>query len=524
MESKKNSLNPWIPIALAGVFFLFAWASYQQRLVSGLPPMFWFAQGIILGTFLVYGTGTWPYFLVSSLLLNFSRGFPWFTAPILTLGHLFGPMLGTFLFRRFAGPRAHLGSLRNVILFFMLTLGVGIFVGAGIEMLAVALTPNRSLGAFLPNWLDWWLDESLGALVIVPAWLALVHDRGYIKKQFSRWHFRALPFFLACLFIALNSYTPLASYTSTWLVRPYLLFPFILWAAIRYGILGASVVMQLTAMAVIIGLLSGSFPPASNMDPLDQVLLHECVLAALGATGLIIAATLREKDEALDTRDTFLSIASHELKTPLTSLKLQTDLTRRTLTASELVASERTRKFLEQSEKQIGRLTRLVDDMLDTSRIDTGKLSLRAERFDLYQLLHELLPRLAPTLQEAGCSIKLAADVAIVGNWDRFRLEQALTNLLTNSARYGAGKPVEIRAKVDGKYAEVRVRDHGRGIAKDDQARIFQRFERVLPNDVSGLGIGLFITKQLVELHGGTITVESELGQGAEFTIRLPLG
>lgn len=524
MEPVQQPQPRWIPISLAVLYFLTAWGSYQQRLFTGLPPMFWPAHGIILGTFLIFGIRNWPYFLISSLILNFTRGFSWVTAPLLTLGHMVGPILGTHLFHRYAGRRAHLNSQRNVVLFFTLVLGAGCFTGVCIETLAVTIRQNNS-ASFFSIWFDWWLDECLGSLIIVPVWLALVYDRAHVKKQLSGWHLQAPPLFLACIFIAVCIYTPLNQQITATLIRPYLLYPFILWAAIRFGIVGASLVIQLTAVCVIAGLLMGSFPqPALGGPLLGQVLLHECVLTVLGATGLVIAATLREKEEALETRDTFLSIASHELKTPLTSLKLQTELTRRYFSAASSLEPGRTQKFLDQSEKQIKRITSLVEDMLDTSRIDTGKLTLRPERFDLRVLIQELLPRLAPVMEAAGCEVQFEGGEIIFGNWDRFRLEQVITNLLTNAARYGGGKPVEIRAGVEGPFAVMSVRDHGRGIAKADQDRIFHRFERITPNEVSGLGIGLFIVKQVVGLHGGTVLVKSEPGEGSEFTIRLPLG
>lgn len=230
---------------------------------------------------------------------------------------------------------------------------------------------------------------------------------------------------------------------------------------------------------------------------------------------------------AVKARDEFLSIASHELKTPLTSLKLQTQMTKRLTHASEInseLVAAKNKRFVLQVEKQIERLMFLVDDMLDISRITTGKLTFKKETFDFCEVVEEVIDRLSPLLIDANCPVTLAIPKPVIGEWDRDRLEQVLTNLLTNSSRYGAGKPIIISVHEEQDQAEIRVRDYGRGIAKIDHERIFNRYERAISfNEVSGLGLGLFIVKEMLEKNKGSIKVESELGLGATFIVNLPI-
>lgn len=232
-------------------------------------------------------------------------------------------------------------------------------------------------------------------------------------------------------------------------------------------------------------------------------------------------------EAALRSRDEFISIASHELRTPVTSLKLQSQTLLRSMrrVGAQPPTADRLQTFVGQVDRQVARIARLIDDMFDISRIQTGRLQLRPEPFDLADAVRDVAERMNPLFIAAGAPPPaLRAPDPAVGAWDRARLEQVLTNLLTNALRYGNGGPTEVRLERRGASVQITVRDEGRGIALADQARIFDRFERAISkSEASGLGLGLFITRQIVEAHGGTISVESTFGAGATFTVQLPL-
>lgn len=227
--------------------------------------------------------------------------------------------------------------------------------------------------------------------------------------------------------------------------------------------------------------------------------------------------------EAVRARDEFFSVASHELKTPLTSLQLQLETLRRRLLRADELGAERVLKFAEQSAHQTARLGQLVDDMLDISRIASGRFSIDASSMDLGSTVSEVVERLRPQLEAANGSVRVSCE-AVVGRWDRHRIEQVISNLLTNAMRYGKGAPVEVCLERRGDLAHLVISDHGIGVAPDDHERIFGRFERAISaNEVSGLGLGLFISRQIVEAHRGRIWVESEPGHGSRFHVQLPL-
>lgn len=223
--------------------------------------------------------------------------------------------------------------------------------------------------------------------------------------------------------------------------------------------------------------------------------------------------------ENVRVRDDFISLASHELKTPISSLKLQTQLIERNLDKDPTYAGspEKIRKFVELFHRQVDRLTELVDAMLDVSRISANRLVLDKRSMDLTKAVHEVVAGLLMSV-----TAKLPDNLPITA--DPSRLKQVIENLLTNAAKYGQGKEIEIRAEKKGDRAVLEVVDQGMGIAPEDQEKIFQRFERAVgPRNISGLGLGLYISRQIIEAHGGQLTVESQISKGAKFRVDLPL-
>lgn len=239
-----------------------------------------------------------------------------------------------------------------------------------------------------------------------------------------------------------------------------------------------------------------------------------------------LQSTQLELEQAVRMRDDFMSIVAHEVRTPLNGLILETQLRKMHLARENAAAFtlDKMHAMVDRDERQIKSLIRLIEDMLDVSRIRTGKLSIRPSRFDLSALVRGLLQNFAPQIDAAESSVSLDADEPIEGNWDEFRIEQVISNLLTNALRYGAKSPIAVKVYSENGQARVEVRDQGIGIGEENQKRIFQQFERVTAKHaVAGLGLGLFISEQIVTAHGGTITVESRIGEGALFRVCLPL-
>lgn len=234
----------------------------------------------------------------------------------------------------------------------------------------------------------------------------------------------------------------------------------------------------------------------------------------------------KQLQEAIQARDEFLSIASHELRTPLTPLKLQIQSLRLHLKRGNMreLSSEKLEKVAETCDKAISRLVNLIESLLDVSRINTGRIILHPETFDLTEVMQEILLRYKPEIDNSETEIILNDSGPVIGNFDKLRIEQVLINLLTNALKYGNKNPVYIDIRGMNGFAEIIFEDHGVGIKDSDKERIFERFERVeTMTSIGGLGLGLYITKQIIEAHRGQIEVISSPGKGSSFIINLPL-
>jgi PAS domain S-box-containing protein len=237
------------------------------------------------------------------------------------------------------------------------------------------------------------------------------------------------------------------------------------------------------------------------------------------------AQLYEQAQQAVRARSEFLSIASHELKTPITSLKLQLQLARRRVDPEKGLSPspEKLAKTLDASLGQIDRLVGLIENLLDISRIEAGKLSYSLENRDLSLLVKEVIDRYDEQFEGAQPLIEFAGEPGADVSCDVFRMEQVVVNLLSNAAKYGGGKPIRVSVLRTGASVRLEVRDQGIGIATEQLGRIFDRFERVVSNrNISGLGLGLYISKQIVLGHRGKIGVESVLATGSTFYVELP--
>src|SRR5713101_1803906 len=241
-------------------------------------------------------------------------------------------------------------------------------------------------------------------------------------------------------------------------------------------------------------------------------------------TALTVAAAIAERSRAVDARDEFLAMASHELRTPLTALLLHIQAEVRSLRRNGPVRErEEALRQVESTQRMALRLAKLIGELLEVSRIVWGRFQPEREDVDLAALVQESLTRQEQQLQHARCPVRLEVEGAVRGNWDRGRLDQVIDNLIGNAAKYGAGKPIEVRLQGRAKDVLLEVRDHGIGIDPADHARVFERFERAVSRkQFGGFGLGLWISRKIVEAHGGSISLISEPGVGCTFSVELP--
>jgi signal transduction histidine kinase len=286
----------------------------------------------------------------------------------------------------------------------------------------------------------------------------------------------------------------------------------------------------------------GAYWASRHMPSTSEVALLESLAAsaavAVANAELISTLRIREREleaalagersaraqveGALQQRDEFLGAASHELRTPLTALQLDVASFVRSKRDD---ASDLTTRRLERMEAQLHKLDNLIGQLLDASRIILRRMSLDPGVLDAAEVIAEVVDR----FQQGEMGAQAAAPIAVIGTgpligcWDRLRLDQLISNLLSNGLKYGLGRPVTLDFKADDQELTLAVSDQGMGIPVEEQSRIFDRFFRGgSAASLPGLGLGLWIAREIVNAHGGALTLESAPAQGATFTVKLP--
>ena len=488
--------------------------------VSGFATLVWPATGLSLVALLFFGNRVWPGIALGAFVTNLGIGAPPAVACGIALGNTLEALAGAWAMRRLTGGYPSFSRVRDVLVL----LGLAAVASTGIS--ATIGVASLRLGGIVPGanaletWRAWWVGDAMGDLVVVPLLLGMAARGDGPRETSSR---PRLPEALALgsLLLATNLFVfgMREDRDSSMLREAYLVFPLLVWAGLRFGARGAAWVNFVVSAVAITGTAAGRGP--FQMASLSQSLLHlQAFMLIVAATTLILGSVSDERRHAIGLRDSLISLASHELRTPLTSLQLRVQLLARNARAPTL-SKERFSRDAAGAEDQVKRMARLVDDLLDISRIMSGRLRLDVEDVELGAFVREVVERY-PEPQRDLVGVRVEGE-PIVGRWDRMRIDQIVSNLLSNALKYGENKPIEISVGRDADRARLVVRDHGVGIAAADLPRIFERFERAAARHVGGFGLGLWIVRQVVDALGGTIAVESRLGSGSVFIVELPL-
>lgn len=280
---------------------------------------------------------------------------------------------------------------------------------------------------------------------------------------------------------------------------------------------GSYMCIPLTVRGATFGVITFVSDAARRYGRQDVLIAEE--FARRAALAVDNTRLYREAQEAVRARDELISMASHDLRGPLTTIRLQVQSLARGLQDERKELGTK----LELVGGQVDRMVHMMDLLLDISLITAGQVELQREPVDLVALVRRCAAQLAENAEAGGCELRIEARGEIVGSWDRMRIEQVVTNLLTNAIKFGPGEPVEVTIEAAGPSATLIVCDHGVGIAPEHQVQIFDRFERLhAKKGANGFGIGLWIVRRIVEAHGGQIHVDSRPGIGATFTVELP--
>ena len=500
--------------------------------VGGFATLIWPPSGIALAALVLYGPKLWPGVALGALCVNLWVGAPVAVACGIAAGNTLEALLGAWALSKISGFSPALERLKDVIALVALPACVTTAVAATIGTTSLELGGVIEAGRFREVWQAWWIGDMIGDLLVAPLLLTWGFPRSESARARSG---EALALAATILGVCLFVFGPWASAHLEWLRRANFLIPILMWAAIRFGPRGATAAAFACSAMALWGTVTGHGPFIRLGSLRDAIVGLQLYLPLIAATFLALGAVTAERSElfrreqaarreaerAVQARDDFLAVAAHELATPLTPLQLELENLHRSFDTTGLAPG--VRKRLDRASRQTARLARLTERLLDVSRLAGGRLTLEATDFDFSEVVREVVEEYRAEATRAGSELALSAPTAIVGHWDRLRTAQIVSNLLSNAVKYGGGRPIAL--DVHGSPGEVvlSIEDHGGGIDPVALPRIFDRFERAAPERRrGGLGLGLYIAREIVQAHGGRIEVSSKPGSGSTFRVFLP--
>ncbi len=504
---------------LALVYVAVARLGLLMDAVHGFATLVWPASGIALAA-LVARRELWPGVALGAFVVNCWVGAPWYAAVGIATGNTLEAIVGAYAVRHLGAGSRSFERLRDA---FGLIVGAAILsttlsATVGVASLAAAHVLGRT--ELVETARAWWLGDALGDLV-VGALLLAWSERALAR--FPRWRVvEGVALAGAVLGIGTSMFLGSTNRSGADLfLESYALFPPLVWAAVRFGVRGATATTFVVSCVAVAGTALGMGPFVR--ETLARSLLHlQVFMALVSSTALVLGAAISERTRAVKSRDEVLAIVSHDLRNPLGAVRLSVEAAARGAQRGSLGSVERQ---LAVARSSVVRMDALVRDLVDLAAIDAGLLSMQPAAEDAGTLVREAIVSMRALA--ASAEIVLVEGEASPGTacvlCDRQRTLQVFSNLVGNSVKYTApGGTVTIGARVLENSVEFFVEDTGAGIDVADLRRVFERFCRGSDNKHPGAGLGLFIAKTIVDLLGGEIAAESQLGVGSRFSFTLP--
>jgi len=505
------------PYLLLLFFFYFFLADFGLKLdaVGGFASLFWLPTGLSLAAVLLLGFRVFPAILLGAFTANYVNGAPFGVSTGIAIGNTLEAVVGAYLLHRIVDFHPSLERLKDALGLIVLAGLLSTLISASIGVISLALG-NVLTTSFIATFIAWWVGDMISMLIFAP--FLLVWSS---QPKFTFHPGRIIEGFSVLIFGVLASVLVFQGYFGISIpMSPltYIIFPPLIWAALRFGTREVVTANFCLSFFAVWSTVNGNGPFAL-VSISQSLLLLQGFMLVISVTSLILSAAVSERRSIERRKDDFISFASHELKTPITSLKISTQII-------EKMLSRKTDKnallHMRRMDKQVNRLISLINNMLDVSKIQRSSLELHEEQFSLKELIEEV----AETIQDSTNRIidrRWYYKGHITG--DRERIGQVIANLLTNAAKYSPkGEKIIITVQPSGKSVTVSVQDHGMGIPKEHQSKIFDRFYRVPEGRPSlpGLGIGLYLSSMIVKLHEGDMWVESREGKGSTFSFSIP--
>jgi signal transduction histidine kinase len=508
-------------IAVAAVYAGAARLGLLVAPVGGFASLVWPPTGIALAVLVAGGYRFWPSIALGAFVANVWARAPAEVAAGIAAGNTLEALLGAYLLRRFGGVGRSLDGLRQVLALVVLGAVVSTTVSATLGVASLAVGEVISRAEVAETWRAWWVGDALGALIVAPlllAWSAPPHDRRAGRRRIEA---VALAASLAAASALVFGHSPTSE--AHGFLAPYLLMPFLLWAVIRFSMQGATAAIFLVSTIAVLGTALGRGPFAEGSLSRGLLLL-QLFMAVTATTVLVLGAVIAERADAIRRREELVAIVSHDLRSPLSVIRMATRALVKLLDEGG-AADQPVAHAASVIDRSVERMNLLIRDLLDLAALQDGFLVLERKPHDAGALAGETAELMRPLAAEKSQTLSLEVPEAPVGVvCDRERLVQALSNLVGNALKFTpAGGAVTLSVeRLEGEVSFT-VADNGPGIPRDELPHVFERFWRTRQAGAAhAAGLGLSIVKGLAEAHGGSVTVESRVGAGSAFCLRLP--
>jgi signal transduction histidine kinase len=485
--------------------------------LSGFATLVWPPTGLSVAALVLLGSGAWPGVWLGAFLVNRLNGAPFAVAFAIATGNTLEAVLGALCLRRLSRYRGSFNRLRHVLVLvgpvavlptlLSATVGVGSLEAAGMVL----------PGLGWATWRAWWIGDALGLLIVAPLLLTWATSRAFEVRPARIAEAAVLGCALTGACIAVFFRGPNSDgYPFDF---PYVLYPLFIWAAIRFGLRGAASATALVAGLAIWGTARGGGPFARESLS-SSLLAVQTFLGTAALTPLVVAGTVEDLRHAA-LQETFVASLSHDLKSPLNALLSSAYILAK---KSEVApACEQVNKHVQLVGRCVERMVRLIGDMLDTAAIDTGSFSMNRRDEDAGSLVKEAVESALPLAAAKHQVVVADATGRIPVVCDRERVLQVLSNLIGNAIKFTAdGGTIRVAAQRAGHEARLSVQDNGKGIAPTELEHVFDCYWHTASASGGGTGLGLFISRGIVEAHSGRIWVESTQGEGSTFYFTLP--
>ncbi len=502
-------------LVLAVIYFISAKLGLKLAFVNASATAVWPPTGIAIASFLIFGFKIWPAFFIGAFLANVTTAGTILTSLGIATGNTLEGVVGAYLVNNFASGRFAFEKPRSIFIFTICAGIIAPIVSATIGVYSLTLGGFAQIENIKAIWLTWWLGDASGALIVAP--LILIWSYQYKIS----WNFKRTieAIILVCI---LFSVSWIIFGQDTHYPIDFIIFPILLWVAFRFGVREIVTATTILSAVAIWGTLSGKGPFVRTSQN-ESLLLLQSFIAVVAITKAMVASVVAQSRQLDELKSEFVSMASHELKTPMAAIK--------GLVA--MILAERYGELTDQLKKPLNniaistdRLISLVGDLLDVSRIESGNLKPKLSDTNIGYLVKETVSELSPMASQKGISIEVSEmDLPIV-QADPDSVKQVLHNLVGNAIKFSNQGKIKISFKVAGPMLNTYVTDTGMGIAQKDWGKVFEKFQQIstISQKPPGTGLGLYISKQLMKKMKGRLWLaNSKVGEGSTFVFSLPL-